>query len=152
MRKYVGVAACTDGPKNYADYGTSSYARRESALTKAELDAIEQFGLSDLSVFLGKKPTADDIKIIHEMFEASVDGEAYDTEKWGNFYRPIGLKNDKDTELKSETFTEPTDVEPEVSHAESTSVAEASATPVKTSAADILEKIKNRGKATKATA
>ena len=26
-----------------------------------------------------------------EMFEASVDGEAYDSEKWGNYFRPAGM-------------------------------------------------------------
>jgi hypothetical protein len=27
-----------------------------------------------------------------EMFEASVDGQLYDPEKWGKFYRPSGVK------------------------------------------------------------
>ena len=81
----------------YADYGTSSYARRESALTQTELDAVEKYKLNNLSEFLGKKPTDEDLKIIKEMFEASVDGQAYDTEKWGKFYRPAGLKNENDS-------------------------------------------------------
>lgn len=78
----------------YDDYGTSSFARKETSLTKSEREAIEKWGLSDLSSFMGKKPTADDLKIIREMFEASVDGEAYDTERWGKYYRPIGMQAD----------------------------------------------------------
>jgi hypothetical protein len=26
-----------------------------------------------------------------EMFEASVDGQAYDTERWGSYFRPAGV-------------------------------------------------------------
>jgi hypothetical protein len=81
----------------YADYGTSSYARHESALTAAELAAIEQYSLNDLSEYLGKKPTDKDLQIIEEMFEASVNGEAYDLDKWGSYYRPGGLKQDSES-------------------------------------------------------
>lgn len=80
----------------YADYGTSSYARRETPLSSDERQALEQYGLSNLSQFLGKKPTADDLKVIKEMFEASVDGEEYDLERWGNYYRPLGLNKNND--------------------------------------------------------
>jgi hypothetical protein len=80
----------------YADYGTSSYARRESALTQAELDAIEKYKLVNLSELLGKKPTEHELEIIKEMFEASVDGEEYDISRWGQFYRPAGVKIDED--------------------------------------------------------
>jgi hypothetical protein len=128
----------------YADYGTSKYTRNESPLTQVELDAIEKFGLSDLSGFLGKKPTAEDLKIIREMFEASVDGEAYDNEKWGNFYRPAGLKSDKTEEAKTETKSVATETpadEP-VSHVETASV-EAVVAP-KIDAAEILKKIRER--------
>ena len=27
-----------------------------------------------------------------EMFEASVDGQSYDTERWGQYFRPAGLQ------------------------------------------------------------
>jgi hypothetical protein len=75
----------------FADYNTSKWARKESALTANELAAIEQFGLFDLGSFLPKKPTDVDLKAIKEMFEASVDGKPYDTEKWGQYYRPAGI-------------------------------------------------------------
>jgi len=76
----------------YADYSTSNWARKESTLTEAEQAAIEAHGLFDLSEFLPKKPTAAELNIIKEMFEASVDGRPYDNERWGNYYRPYGLE------------------------------------------------------------
>jgi hypothetical protein len=76
----------------YADYSTSNWSRRESALTEAEAAAIEAHGLFNLSEFLPKKPGEAELRIIKEMFEASVDGQAYDNERWGNYYRPYGLE------------------------------------------------------------
>jgi hypothetical protein len=75
----------------YADYSTSKWARKESALTEEELAAIEQHGLFTLSDFLPKKPTDVELKIMKEMFEASVDGQPYDIERWGSYFRPAGL-------------------------------------------------------------
>jgi len=75
----------------YADYSTSKWSRKESALTQDEAAAIEQFGLYNLSEFLPKKPSDVELKVIKEMFEASVDGQAYDTERWGAYYRPRGV-------------------------------------------------------------
>lgn len=82
----------TKGSKGgYADYSTSTWARRESPLTAAEQAAIEQYGLFDLSSFLPKRPTEVELKVIAEMFEASVDGQVYDPERWSNYYRPAGV-------------------------------------------------------------
>jgi len=75
----------------YADYSTSNWSRRESALTEAEQAAIDAHGLYDLADFLPKKPSAAELNIIKEMFEASVDGQQFDNERWGNYYRPYGL-------------------------------------------------------------
>lgn len=75
----------------YADYSTSNYARKESALTEAELAAIDAHGLFNLADFLPKKPSEAELRIIKEMFEASVDGRPYDNDKWGAYYRPYGL-------------------------------------------------------------
>jgi len=75
----------------YADYSTSNWARKESALTEAEMAAIEAHGLFNMSDFLPKKPGEAELRIIKEMFEASVDGQPYDNERWGNYYRPYGL-------------------------------------------------------------
>jgi hypothetical protein len=76
----------------YADYSTSTWARKETALTSEELAAIDQHGLFNLSDFLPKKPTDADLKVIKEMFEASVDGQAYDPERWGSYYKPAGFQ------------------------------------------------------------
>jgi hypothetical protein len=77
----------------YADYTTSNWSRRERALSDAEKAAIEQYGLFDLKSFLPKKPTEVDLKVIKKMFEASVDGEAFDMDAWGAYYKPDGLRS-----------------------------------------------------------
>ena len=75
----------------FADYSTSKWSRRERALTDQEKGAIDQFSLFDLSSFLPKKPTDVELKVMKEMFEASVDGEAYDMERWGQYFKPAGM-------------------------------------------------------------
>jgi hypothetical protein len=75
----------------YADYSTSKWARKESALTEAEQAAVDTHGLYDLSTFLPKRPGDVELKVIKEMFEASVDGQPYDTERWGQYFRPAGV-------------------------------------------------------------
>ena len=75
----------------YADYSTSNWARRERPLTEAENSAIEKHGLFNLNDFLPKKPTDVEIKVMQEMFQASVDGEAYDPERFGQYFRPAGM-------------------------------------------------------------
>lgn len=75
----------------WADYSTSNWARRERSLNQDELDAVETNGLFNLSDFLPKKPDQAHLDAMVEMFEASVDGQLYDNEKWGNYYRPWGV-------------------------------------------------------------
>jgi len=75
----------------FADYSGSKWSRKETALTEAEQAAIAEHGLFDLSTFLPKKPSEAEIKVIKEMFEASVDGQSYDTERWGQYFRPAGV-------------------------------------------------------------
>ena len=75
----------------YADYSTSKWSRKESALNSDEAAAIETHGLYNLKDFLPKKPTDVELKVIKEMFEASVDGQAYDADRWGNYYKPRGV-------------------------------------------------------------
>jgi hypothetical protein len=76
----------------YADYSTSKYARKERALDEVELKAIDENGLYTLKDFLPARPSEDGYRAIAEMFAASVDGELYDPEKWGNFYKPYGVE------------------------------------------------------------
>jgi hypothetical protein len=75
----------------YADYSTSSFARRERGLNEQELQAIATHGLYDLNDFMPKKPTQEEVGIIYDMFKASVDGELYDPQLWGNYFRPAGV-------------------------------------------------------------
>ena len=75
----------------YADYSTSKWSRRERALDEAERSAVDKFGLHNLGDFRPKEPTEAEVKIIKELFEKSVDGEAYDLEKYGQYFRPAGM-------------------------------------------------------------
>lgn len=77
----------------YADYGTSKWARKESSLTQTERAAVDQQGLFNLADFMPKRPTDVELKVIKEMFEASVDGQPYDAERWGQYYKPAGMNN-----------------------------------------------------------
>jgi len=74
----------------YADYSTSKWARKERSLDENELAAVDTHGLFDLKDFLPKKPTAEEVDVIYNMFQDSVNGELYDNDKYGNFFRPIG--------------------------------------------------------------
>ena len=75
----------------YADYSTSNWARRERPLSDEEMSAINTHGLFNLNDFLPKKPDETAIKVMQEMFEASVDGEVYDPDRWSNYFRPAGM-------------------------------------------------------------
>ena len=75
----------------YADYSTSSWARRERPLNDVEQAAIKEHNLFNLSDFLPKKPGEVELKVMKEMFEASVDGEPYDMDRWGQYFKPAGM-------------------------------------------------------------
>lgn len=79
----------------YADYSTSKWSRKETALTAQEQAAIDQFGLYNLSDFLPKRPGDVELKVIKEMFEASVDGQAYDPDRWSQYFKPSGFQGGK---------------------------------------------------------
>jgi len=140
----------------YADYSTSKWGRKESSLTEEQLEAIEKHGLFDLNEWLPKKPDAAGLNAISEMFEASVDGELYDPERWASYYRPYGLEYDASddddkgsagettetkTEAKTETVTETKAEEPVEEKVEVKAEGGAK------SAQDILAKIRNRASA-----
>lgn len=75
----------------FADYSTSKWSRRERALSEVEASALASNELFNLSDFLPKKPTDVELKVMKEMFEASVDGEAYDMDRWGQYFKPAGM-------------------------------------------------------------
>jgi len=76
----------------YADYSSSSWARKERELSEDETAAVEKHGLFNLNDYLPKRPDAEHLKAMVEMFEASVDGQLYDPARWAKFYKPYGLK------------------------------------------------------------
>ena len=79
----------------YADYSTSKWSRRERPLDEAERAAIDTHGLHNLGDFRPKEPTEAEVKIIKELFEKSVEGEAYDLEQYGQYFRPAGVAYQK---------------------------------------------------------
>lgn len=87
----------------YADYSTSTWARKERSLNEQELGAIAQHGLYNLNDFLPKKPNAEELNAIVEMFEASVDGELYDPARWAQFYKPAGYRDESGPTASSAT-------------------------------------------------
>ena len=76
----------------YSDYSTSKWARKETELTSEERAAIDTNGLFNLNDFLPKKPGETELNVLQQMFEASVDGQPYDPELFGQYYRPAGLQ------------------------------------------------------------
>lgn len=75
----------------FADYGTSKWARKESSVSEEMMESITQHGLVDLASYLPKRPTPEQLAIIFEMFQDSVDGELYDPAKYSQHYKPFGF-------------------------------------------------------------
>jgi len=138
----------------YADYSTSSWGRRERPLSDEEQAAIKTHGLFNLNDFLPKKPTDVELKVMKEMFEASVDGDPYDMERWGQYFKPAGMSQNTGDPQKTSTPK----AAPAASHDDEDAPAPvAKATPAPASAAeasgggdsraqDILAMIRNRQK------
>jgi hypothetical protein len=55
------------------------------------MNAVNTHGLYNLTDFLPKRPGEVEQKVMTEMFEASVDGEAYDPDRWSQYFRPAGM-------------------------------------------------------------
>jgi hypothetical protein len=136
----------------YADYSTSKWSRNERALSAEEAAAIEQYGLFDLKSFLPKKPGDVELKVIKEMFEASVDGEAYDMERWGQYFKPAGVSQATgDPVARTATPAAasddvPFDADEPAPVAKAAPVAQAASPENASRAQDILAMIRNRQK------
>ena len=129
----------------FADYSTSKWSRRERSLTDVETAAVESHGLFDLSGFLPKKPTDVELKVMKEMFEASVDGEAYDMERWGQYFKPAGMSQATGDPNRPAAVAAPvTDADDEP--APVVKAAPAASTESASRAQDILAMIRNRQK------
>ena len=96
----------------YADYSTSKWSRRERALDETERAAIESNGLHNLGDFRPKEPTEAEVKIIKELFEKSVEGEAYDLEQYGQYFRPAGMAYQAKPQVAVPTATPVTEAAP----------------------------------------
>jgi hypothetical protein len=138
----------------YADYSTSSWARRERPLSDAEQAAIKTNGLYNLSDFLPKKPGEVELKVMKEMFEASVDGEPYDMERWGQYFKPAGMsQNTGDPNKSTPKVSAPVaddidedDTPPVVKSTPAPKAETAEASSGDSRAQDILAMIRNRQK------
>jgi hypothetical protein len=140
----------------YADYSTSSWARRERPLGDDEQAAIKAHGLFNLTDFLPKKPTEIEVKVMKEMFEASVDGEPFDMERWGQYFKPAGMGQATGDPVKSTPKAsapaddnyddEPAPVAKAVPAAATETKTEAPASGGDSRAQDILAMIRNRQK------
>lgn len=75
----------------FSDYSTSKWARKESSITEEMMEAVNKYGLVDLSTYLPKRPTQDHLTAMFEMFQASLDGELYDPARWAQYYKPYGF-------------------------------------------------------------
>lgn len=75
----------------FADYGTSKWARKESSLSEEMNAAINQYKLVDLATYLPKKPTSEQLGVIFDMFQASLNGDLYDPTAWAQHYKPFGF-------------------------------------------------------------
>jgi hypothetical protein len=83
-----------------------------------------------------------------EMFEASVDGEAYDMERFGQYFRPAGMSSKTgdpviNTNVKAET---PKPIEVSTAKVEVKTETAALKTESKNKAEDILAMIRSRQK------
>ena len=156
----------------YADYSTSTWSFKSRALSESEQGAITQYGLHNLSDYMPKKPSQEELNVIQEMFKASVDGELYDPERFGQYYKPAGLNTGskatattksvpvqaaptQPAPVQTEAVVQPAPVQAEVKVAETVtaSVSDAPATATapastqsqsKVSADDILSMIRSR--------
>lgn len=85
----------------YSNYDSSGWVRpgtigniKPRSLNDSERAAIETHKLWNLSTFLPKKPDEAHLTAMMEMFHASVNEELYDVDRWGQFYRPTGMRID----------------------------------------------------------
>jgi len=136
----------------YADYSTSKWSRRERPLTDEEQAAMKQFGLFNLRDFLPKKPTDVEVKVIKEMFEATVDGAAFDLARWGQYYKPSGASQNTGDPVAQGSSKKASAVVDDIDEDVTPAVAtETTAKPVESAsggdrAQDILAMIRNRQK------
>ena len=136
----------------YADYSTSKWSRRTRPLDSAESAAVDTHGLFSLKDYLPKKPSDVEIKVIKEMFEASVAGEPFDMDRWGQYFKPAGMSqatgdpNSTPKATKATVSDDEYDEPAPVRQAAPVVKQEESKTTAGGRAEDILAMIRNRNK------
>jgi hypothetical protein len=141
----------------WADYSQSTWSRKTRPLNVDELTAIDTHSLFNLKDSLPTKPTAEDLVLIKEMFEASVDGQLFDPVRWAK-YRPYSPRNNDATPRAAavQPVAQPQAIQqpvimPEVEQVYTQPIPEpvveqvAAAPVTNTKAQDILATIRNRG-------
>jgi hypothetical protein len=133
----------------YADYSTSKWSRNERPLSDEEKASIDTHGLFNLNDFLPKKPSEVELKVMKEMFEASVDGEAYDMDKFGQYFRPAGMSQATGDPVAPAATKQPVTETAPATAEPTTPVAEPTPEPAATTessnrAQDILAQIRSR--------
>lgn len=76
----------------YADYSTSSFARRNRALSTEERQALETHGLFNLAEFLPREPDSTMMDTIVAMYEESRKPNSQYKLEWAEFYTPKGVQ------------------------------------------------------------
>ena len=96
-RTWKSVPGAPNGKGGYANFDTSMWARKTTPLTDEEREAIEKYDLFDLSTFRSTKPTEQNLAVVGDMIDASLNEELYEPELWGDHFRPIGVRLDEGT-------------------------------------------------------
>ncbi|AUS02585.1 single-stranded DNA-binding protein [Vibrio phage 2.275.O._10N.286.54.E11] len=129
----------------FANYDQSQWDMYERPLDTSELEAIETHGLFNLDDFMPKQPSEEHLQAIAEMFEASVNEEPYDPDRWSQYYRPAGVQAPQGSSTPKEA-QKVEDVAPkETPKVEDTPTAPTQTTTApakKSSTSDLLAKLK----------
>lgn len=99
----------------FANYDSSGWTKpgtlgtiKPRSLSDDERQAIETHGLWNLGNFLPKKPDEEHLTAIMELFNASVNDELYDMDRWGQLYSPIGMRFNNNSTETAETTVDAT--------------------------------------------
>lgn len=80
----------------YADYSSSKWSRKESAVSQEAQDYVDNNELPSLASYLPPEPTQEALEAQYAMFQASFDGELFDpSAPYAQHYRPYGMSVDQ---------------------------------------------------------
>lgn len=129
---------------SYADYSTSSFARRTRPLNQAEQEAVETHGLFDLTEFLPREPDAEMMDVIMEMYQESRKPNSQYKLEWSKFYTPKGAKLDQSQAAKSAPSVEASRNDDEQDDTPVVRTQSAPAASTTSDSDDIMAQIRNR--------